>query len=64
MDNLSNETRSGLFAAFAPPIRPQSALRQAITVAYRRDEAECLRPLIEAATVSPRLKESAARTAR
>jgi RHH-type proline utilization regulon transcriptional repressor/proline dehydrogenase/delta 1-pyrroline-5-carboxylate dehydrogenase len=26
------------FASFAPPIRPQSDLRQAITAAYRRDE--------------------------
>ncbi|MDB5552495.1 MAG: putA [Rhizobium sp.] len=53
-----------LFAEFAPPIRPQSALRQAITAAYRRDEAECVLPLIEAATLSPRLKEAARGTAR
>jgi RHH-type proline utilization regulon transcriptional repressor/proline dehydrogenase/delta 1-pyrroline-5-carboxylate dehydrogenase len=64
MDKHSNENRAGLFAAFAPAIRPQSLLRQAITAAYRRDEAECVRPLIEAATVSPRLKEASARTAR
>ena len=31
------------FRDFAPPIRPQSPLRQAITAAYRRPEPECLR---------------------
>ena len=41
------------FAAFAPPIRPQSPLRAAITAAYRRDEAACLPPLLEAATLEP-----------
>ncbi|MDF7777384.1 trifunctional transcriptional regulator/proline dehydrogenase/L-glutamate gamma-semialdehyde dehydrogenase [Sphingomonas sp. AOB5] len=40
------------FAAFAPAIREQSPLRKAITAAYRRDEAECLAPLIEAASLS------------
>ncbi|MFM5917147.1 MAG: proline dehydrogenase family protein, partial [Novosphingobium sp.] len=39
------------FAAFAPPIRPQSPLRQAITAAYRRDEAACLAPLLDQATL-------------
>jgi len=53
-----------LFAEFAPPIRPQSPLRQAITAAYRRDEAECVLPLIEVATLSPRLKEASRGTAR
>ena len=58
------DRKQDLFANFAPPIRPQSPLRQAITSAYRRDEAECVLPLIDAATSSPRLKEAAARTAR
>ncbi|MBN8807873.1 MAG: trifunctional transcriptional regulator/proline dehydrogenase/L-glutamate gamma-semialdehyde dehydrogenase [Sphingomonas sp.] len=39
------------FAAFAPPIRQPSPLRQAITAAYRRDEAEALAPLLDAATL-------------
>lgn len=41
------------FAAFAPPIRTPSTLRQAITAAYRRDEAACLAPLLSAATLDP-----------
>ena len=53
-----------LFAEFAPPIRLHSPLRQAINSAYRRDEAECVLPLIEAATLSPRLKEASRSTAR
>ncbi|WP_242224697.1 trifunctional transcriptional regulator/proline dehydrogenase/L-glutamate gamma-semialdehyde dehydrogenase [Shinella zoogloeoides] len=40
------------FANFAPPIRPQSELRQAITAAYRRPETECLPPLVAAARVT------------
>ncbi|MFM5953664.1 MAG: trifunctional transcriptional regulator/proline dehydrogenase/L-glutamate gamma-semialdehyde dehydrogenase [Novosphingobium sp.] len=39
------------FSAFAPPIRDQSPLRQAITAAYRRDEAACLAPLLSEATL-------------
>ncbi|AEG51074.1 delta-1-pyrroline-5-carboxylate dehydrogenase [Sphingobium chlorophenolicum L-1] len=39
------------FSAFAPPIRPQSPLRRAITAAYRRDEALCMTPLLEAASL-------------
>ncbi|SDA35455.1 trifunctional transcriptional regulator/proline dehydrogenase/L-glutamate gamma-semialdehyde dehydrogenase [Sphingomonas sp. NFR15] len=39
------------FAAFAPPIRPATPLRAAITAAYRRDEAEALAPLLAAATL-------------
>jgi len=44
-------TEQPAFAAFAPPIRQPSPLRRAITEAYRRDEAECLAPLLEAATI-------------
>jgi RHH-type proline utilization regulon transcriptional repressor/proline dehydrogenase/delta 1-pyrroline-5-carboxylate dehydrogenase len=58
------DRKQDLFADFAPPIRAQSPLRQAITTAYRRDETETVLPLIDAATSSPRLKEAAARTAR
>ena len=39
------------FAQFAPAVRQPTPLRQAITAAYRRDEAEALEPLIAAATV-------------
>ena len=52
------------FARFAPPIRPQSPLRQAITAAYRRPEPECLKPLTEAARLEPVLKRAVAGTAR
>lgn len=52
------------FAAFAPPIRPQGPLRQAITAAYRRPEAECLPPLLEAATVPAEQRAAIAGTAR
>ncbi len=51
------------FADFAPPIRPQSALRQAITAAYRRSEPDCLAPLLDAATLPDPLREAAAATA-
>ncbi|MDX0625238.1 trifunctional transcriptional regulator/proline dehydrogenase/L-glutamate gamma-semialdehyde dehydrogenase [Sinorhizobium medicae] len=52
------------FADFAPPVQPQSTLRQAITAAYRRLETECLPPLVEAATQSKETREAASRTAR
>lgn len=52
------------FSDFAPPIRPQTTLRQAITAAYRRPETECLAPLVEAATVPRETREAAAKTAR
>ena len=41
------------FAAFAPPVRQPSPLRRAITAAYRRDEAACLAPLLDEATLDP-----------
>ncbi|WP_375288841.1 proline dehydrogenase family protein, partial [Sphingomonas sp.] len=51
------------FAAFAPAVREPTPLRRAITAAYRRDEAEALRPLIATATVpddlAPRIRETA-----
>jgi RHH-type proline utilization regulon transcriptional repressor/proline dehydrogenase/delta 1-pyrroline-5-carboxylate dehydrogenase len=52
-----------LFAAFAPPIRRQGPLRQAITAAYRRPEPECLAPLIEQASLPDPLRAAIARTA-
>jgi RHH-type proline utilization regulon transcriptional repressor/proline dehydrogenase/delta 1-pyrroline-5-carboxylate dehydrogenase len=57
-------TERAPFATFAPPIRRPSALRQAITSAYRRDEAECLAPLLDAATLDATTKAAVAGTAR
>ncbi|WP_288429743.1 trifunctional transcriptional regulator/proline dehydrogenase/L-glutamate gamma-semialdehyde dehydrogenase [uncultured Agrobacterium sp.] len=55
---------SEIFDLFAPPVRTQSALRQAITAAYRRSEPECLAPLLEAASVSEQEAETIRATAR
>ncbi|KQN12159.1 trifunctional transcriptional regulator/proline dehydrogenase/L-glutamate gamma-semialdehyde dehydrogenase [Sphingomonas sp. Leaf28] len=52
-----------LFADFAPPVREQSALRRAITAAYRRPEAECLAPLLDQATLDDSTAADATRTA-
>ncbi|OWK22831.1 hypothetical protein AJ87_46200 [Rhizobium yanglingense] len=52
------------FSLFAPPIRAQTPLRQAITAAYRRPEPECLPPLVEAARAPSSAKADAAKTAR
>ena len=50
---------------FAPPIRLQSALRQAITVAYRRSELQCVPPLVAASRVSePMNREDCAQSDR
>ena len=51
------------FSAFAPPIRPSSPLRRAITAAYRRDERDCLAPLLEAATLDAATKAAVRETA-
>lgn len=52
------------FAEFAPPISKQSDLRQKITAAYRRPEAECLVPLLQAATIDSETKKKIAETSR
>lgn len=52
------------FAEFAPPFSKQSELRKKITAAYRRPETECLKPLLEAATLDSNTKKSIANTAR
>ena len=52
------------FALFAPPVREPSPLRRAITAAYRRPEAECLRPLLDEARVSEEDRARIARTTR
>ncbi len=57
-------TDQPIFAAFAPSIRPPSPLREAITAAYRRDEAECLAPLLDAATLDAATRAAVRDTAR
>ena len=52
------------FAGFAPPVRPATPLRQAITAACRRPERECVRALLDAATVPAALHEPVRATAR
>jgi RHH-type proline utilization regulon transcriptional repressor/proline dehydrogenase/delta 1-pyrroline-5-carboxylate dehydrogenase len=51
------------FADFAPPIRPATPLRAAITAAYRRPEPECLPPLVEQATLPGGMRDAARATA-
>mgnify|MGYP001806335943 CR=1 FL=1 len=53
-----------LFEAFAPPIRPQTELRQAITAHCRTPEPLCLPPLVTVARMEPAQKREAAATAR
>ncbi|MGV1895363.1 trifunctional transcriptional regulator/proline dehydrogenase/L-glutamate gamma-semialdehyde dehydrogenase [Agrobacterium vitis] len=53
-----------IFAAFAPPLRQPSPLRQAITAAYRRPEPECLSPLLEAARLPDAMRSAVEGTAR
>lgn len=52
------------FARFAPPIAAPSPLRQAITAAYRRPEAKCVTPLIEAAALDASTGAAIRETAR
>ncbi|MFC3581400.1 trifunctional transcriptional regulator/proline dehydrogenase/L-glutamate gamma-semialdehyde dehydrogenase [Sphingomonas hylomeconis] len=52
------------FADFAPSLRPSDALRHAITAAARTPETECVPKLVQAATLSPALRATAAATAR
>lgn len=51
------------FSAFAPAIARPTPLRAAITAAYRRDEAEAMAPLIEAATLPDAMQVAVAATA-
>jgi len=57
------DTLAPLFADFAPPIRPQTPLRQAITAAYRRPEPECIAALLDQATQPDPVRAAAAGTA-
>jgi RHH-type proline utilization regulon transcriptional repressor/proline dehydrogenase/delta 1-pyrroline-5-carboxylate dehydrogenase len=54
---MAHMTNPPPFTDFAPAIRPQSPLRQAITAAYRRDEAACLAPLLEAAALPDAMRQ-------
>lgn len=51
------------FASFAPPVRPATPLRRAITAAARIDEAEALAPLLREATLPQDLREAIRATA-
>ncbi|MCA3556490.1 trifunctional transcriptional regulator/proline dehydrogenase/L-glutamate gamma-semialdehyde dehydrogenase [Aestuariivirga sp.] len=53
-----------LFEAFAPPIRPRTPLREAITAHCRTPETECLPPLVALARMDPAQKRGTAATAR
>ncbi|OJY68630.1 MAG: trifunctional transcriptional regulator/proline dehydrogenase/L-glutamate gamma-semialdehyde dehydrogenase [Sphingobium sp. 66-54] len=55
---------SAPFAAFAPPIRPPTPLRTAITAAYREPEPACVARLLPAATLPAPLRAAARETAR
>ena len=52
------------FTAFAPAIAPRTPLRRAITAAYRREEAACIAPLLDAATLTPEQRAAVAATTR
>ncbi len=52
------------FQTLAKALRPQGALRAAITAACRRPEPECLPPLIEAARLAPESMAAATALAR
>jgi RHH-type proline utilization regulon transcriptional repressor/proline dehydrogenase/delta 1-pyrroline-5-carboxylate dehydrogenase len=52
------------FARFAPPISQPTALRQAITAAYRRPEIEAMQPLLAAAPLDAPMRHAIEATAR
>jgi RHH-type proline utilization regulon transcriptional repressor/proline dehydrogenase/delta 1-pyrroline-5-carboxylate dehydrogenase len=60
---MSDSSFPPLFADFAPPIRPATPLRAAITAAARRPEPEALAPLLDEATLPDDLKAKALETA-
>ena len=51
------------FAEFAPVVRPATALRQAITRAYRRNEADAMRPLLVDAQLPDAMRSAIRETA-
>ncbi len=64
MHYISRMSQPTPFAAFAPATSAATPLRSAITAAYRRDEAECLAPLLAAATLPDDMRATARETAR
>ena len=64
MVKKSTAAATPVFQNFAPPIREQSPLRQAITAAYRRPEAECVSWLLEQATLPDDTRSKVRNTAR
>ncbi|PWL18710.1 trifunctional transcriptional regulator/proline dehydrogenase/L-glutamate gamma-semialdehyde dehydrogenase [Falsochrobactrum shanghaiense] len=51
MTDKNTVSKAAVFQNFAPPIREQDPLRQAITAAYRMPEAECVTALVEQAAL-------------
>ncbi|OLP58340.1 trifunctional transcriptional regulator/proline dehydrogenase/L-glutamate gamma-semialdehyde dehydrogenase [Xaviernesmea oryzae] len=60
----SDDPAPPAFAAFAPPVSSPTPLRAAISAAYRRDEAEAVAPLLEAASLLDSDKAAIRETAR
>jgi RHH-type proline utilization regulon transcriptional repressor/proline dehydrogenase/delta 1-pyrroline-5-carboxylate dehydrogenase len=56
-------TQTSPFTAFAPAVSEPTPLRRAITDAFRRDEAACMAPLLEAATLSEAQRRDVRETA-
>jgi RHH-type proline utilization regulon transcriptional repressor/proline dehydrogenase/delta 1-pyrroline-5-carboxylate dehydrogenase len=56
-------THTSPFAAFAPAVSQPTPLRRAITDAFRRDEAACMAPLLEAATLPEAQRGAVRKTA-
>lgn len=55
--------RTPLFGAFAPAVSEPTPLRRAITDAFRRDEAACMAPLLDAATLPEAQRQAVRETA-
>jgi len=62
-DSAPVSASSPLFARFAPPIRPQTPLRQAITAATRRPEREAVEALLDIAVFPDAVRDAATATA-
>ncbi|MDF2638606.1 MAG: putA [Novosphingobium lindaniclasticum] len=56
-------THTAPFSAFAPAVSAPTPLRRAITEAFRRDEAACMAPLLEAATLPEAQRRAVRETA-
>src|SRR5687767_13098715 len=52
------------FSSFAPPLSERTAFRRAITAAKRRSESECLRTLLEQASLPEATRIAISDTAR